>query len=251
MRIAQTAEEVEAAQRVRYRVFVEELGSDGPLVDHQARLERDEFDAYFDHLLLYDDARDDPDPRDRVVGVYRVLPSDRADRIGRFYSEAEYDLTALRNTGRKLLELGRSCLLPDYRGGIAMWHLWNALATYVSDNDIEVLFGVASFHGTDVQALAEPLALLHHRHLAPEDLRARAQPEHFQSMNLMPDDQIDRRRAMRLVPSLIKAYLRMGGFVGEGAFVDYAFNTVDVCLILDTAQMNQRQSTVYTRERSR
>lgn len=247
VRLARDAADIEAAQRLRYRVFVEELGSDGEMVDHEARLERDRFDAHFDHLLLFDAARDAPDPRDRVVGVYRLLPSDRLDRVGQYYSEDEYDLTVLRQSGRRLLELGRSCLLPDYRGGTAMWHLWNGLAGYVAENGIEVLFGVASFHGTDVAALSGPLSLLHHRHLAPEDLRVRAQPDHFQRMDLVAPDALDRRAAMLAVPALIKAYLRLGGFVGEGAYVDHAFNTVDVCLVLDTARMNATQRAIYSR----
>ena len=126
-----------------------------------------------------------------------------------------------------------------------MLHLWNGLARYVIERDLQILFGVASFHGTDIEALAEPLSLLHHRHLAPPDLRVRAQPEVFQSMDLIPEDQIDRRRAMLAVPALIKAYLRLGGFVGEGAFVDRTFNTVDVCLLLDIARMNERQRSLY------
>ena len=122
-----------------------------------------------------------------------------------------------------------------------MYHLWSGLAAYVAAHDIEILFGVASFHGTDVDALAAPLSLLHHRHLAPPELRVRAQPSAFQRMDLIADDALDRRQ----VPSLIKAYLRLGGFVGEGAFIDHAFNTTDVCLILDTALMNQRQARLY------
>jgi len=248
VRLARHAGEVEAAQRLRYRVFVQELGSDGPMVDHAARLERDRFDGEFDHLLLWDEARTEADPRDAVVGAYRLLPPEGFARVGRYYSEDEYDLSVLKASGRRLLELGRSCLLPEYRGGTAMWHLWNALAAYVTEREIEVLFGVASFHGTDVEALAEPLSLLHHRHLAPEPLRVRAQPGHLQRMDLLEEARIDRRRAMLAVPSLIKAYLRLGGFVGEGAFVDHAFNTVDVCLILDTALMNERQRAIYARE---
>ena len=133
----------------------------------------------FDHLLLIDPRRDAA-ALDDVVGVYRLLPSDRLARTGRFYSESEYDLTPLKATGRRLLELGRSCVHPDYRGGTAMFHLWNALADYVLERDIEVLFGVASFHGTDIAALAQPLSYLHHNHLAPPALRVRALPAHRQ-----------------------------------------------------------------------
>ena len=239
VRLAQTPCEVAAAQRLRYEVFVEELGGDGEMVDHAARLERDRFDPFFDHLLALDPAQDD-----KVVGVYRVLRQDQAQSAGQFYSEDEYDLSVLKASGRRLMELGRSCLHCDYRGGPAMFHLWQGLASYVQEHQIEVMFGVASFHGTDPQDLAEPLSLLHHRHLAPPDLRVRARE--FQPMDLIPEAALDRRSAMLAVPALIKAYLRLGGFVGEGAFVDHTFNTTDVCLVMDTARMNDRQKAMYT-----
>ncbi len=239
VKLANTEVELRAAQRLRYDVFVQELGGGGEMVDHEARLEKDRFDPYFDHMLAIDDSSGE------VIGVYRLLPGERAAELGQFYSEDEYDLTVLKQSGRKLLELGRSCVHPDYRGGTAMYHLWNGLAAYVTERDIEVLFGVASFHGTDVSKLAQPLSMLHHNHLAPLDLRVRAQPDVFQSMDLLAPDALDRRAAMVQVPSLIKAYLRLGGFVGEGAFIDHAFNTTDVCLILDTARMNERQRRIY------
>ena len=173
LRLAADEADLLAAQRLRYAVFVEELGGDGDLVDHAGRFERDTFDPHVDHLLLVDTRRDAA-ALDHVVGVYRLLTSDRAAALGRFYCDGEYDLTPLRASGRRLLELGRSCVHADYRGGTGMFLLWNALADYVLDHGVEVLFGVASFHGTDVQALAQPLAWLHHHHLAPEALRVRA-----------------------------------------------------------------------------
>jgi putative hemolysin len=170
---------------------------------------------------------------------------EKARDAGRFYSEGEYDLAPLLASGRRILELGRSCLHPDYRGGMAMHHLWAALAQYVAQHRIEVLFGVASFHGTDIAALSQPLSLLHHRHLAPPELRVRALDKSIQNMNLIDEAHLDRRAAMMQIPSLIKAYLRLGGCVGEGAYVDHAFNTVDVCLIMDTNQMSARQARIY------
>ncbi len=247
LKLAATPDDLRAAQRLRYAVFIEELGGDGPMVDHDARLEKDEFDPVFDHLLLIDNRRD-ADALDHVVGVYRLLRSDQAEKVGQFYTEAEYDLTPLKSSGRRLLELGRSCLHPEYRGGTAMYHLWNGLARYVMDHDIEVLFGVASFHGTDIKALEMALSYLHHYHLAPQDLRVRAQPDHFQRMDLLEKDALDRKAAMLATPALIKAYLRLGGYVGEGAFVDHAFNTTDVCLLVDTARMNAKNRARYTRD---
>lgn len=237
--MAQSDADLRAAQALRYDVFVREMGGGGALVDHIEGLEKDRFDPYFDHLLLFDDAVG------QVVGVYRMLRAEQAQAAGQFYSEDEYDLSPLRATGRKLLELGRSCVHVDYRGGTAMFHLWAGLADYVARHEVEIMFGVASFHGTDPQALAQPLSLLHHRHLAPTDLRVRALPPHAQDMNLMPEDQIDRRAAMVQIPALIKAYLRLGGVVGAGAYVDHAFNTTDVCLVMDTGQMSERQKRIY------
>lgn len=250
LRLARDDRDLRAAQRLRYEVFVEELGGDGPLVDHDARLERDEFDPVFDHLLLVDSRRDAASLQD-VVGVYRLLPSDRAVGFGRFYSESEYDLTPLKASGRKLLELGRSCVHPDHRGGSAMFLMWNALADYVLERDIEILFGTASFHGTDVAALRQPLAYLHHHHLAPPELRVAARPESFQAMDLVPLEAIDRRAAMAGTPPLIKAYLRLGGFVGQGAWIDRAFNTTDVCLVMDTANMSAKHRQFYVRKAGR
>lgn len=249
LRLAADARDLRAAQRLRYRVFVEELGGDGPLVDHAAGLERDAFDPLFDHLLLIDTRRDAA-ALDDCVGVYRLLPSDRVGS-GRFYSEGEYDLGPLRASGRRLLELGRSCVHADFRGGAAMFHLWNGLADYVLDRGIEVLFGVASFHGTDTPALAQPLSWLHHHHLAPEALRVRAIGPERQEMGLLPPEALDRRAAMLGTPALIKAYLRLGGFVGDGAWVDRAFNTTDVCLVMDTKAMSDRHRAFYVRKQGR
>ena len=250
VRLAQDARDLRAAQRLRYQVFVTELGASGPMVDHVNQLEQDEFDPFFDHLLLIDPAGN-PDLLTDVVGVYRLLPFDRMARAGRYYSENEYDLTALKSGGRRLLELGRSCVHPDHRGGTAMVLLWNALADYVLDRSIEVMFGVASFHGTDAKALAQPLSYLHHHHLAPADLRVSARPAHRLAMNLIPVDQLDRAAAMAGIPALIKAYLRLGGFVGDGAWVDHAFNTTDVCLLMDTENMSEKHRAYYIRKQAR
>ena len=239
VKIAETDADLRAAQALRYDVFVRELGGGGEMVNHEQGLEMDRFDPFFDHMLVTDNKAG------QVVGVYRLLRGEQAEKLGQFYSEDEYDLTVLKQSGRRLLELGRSCLHADYRGGMAMFHLWSGLADYVEEHQIEILFGVASFHGTEIGPLANALSMLHHNHLAPEDLRVRAQPAHFQSMDLVAKAELDRRQAMLDTPALIKAYLRLGGFVGEGAYIDHAFNTTDVCLVLDTARMNERQRKIY------
>lgn len=237
VRLAQSESDLRAAERLRYRVFVEELGGDGPLVDHTGRFERDAFDPFYEHLVLVDTRRSDRN-LEHVVGVYRLMSGTQAIECGQFYTESEYDLGVLHDTGRSLLELGRSCLDAEHRRGIGLHLLWSSVAEYVRAHEIEILFGVASLHGTDIAALSLPLSHLHNAFLAPPALRVRAVEAAFQPMDLIAPESIDRVAAMRAVPPLIKAYLRLGGFVGEGAFVDHAFNTTDVCLVMDTARMN-------------
>jgi len=238
--LAQSDADVRAAQRLRYDVFVEELGAGGADVDHNARLEQDAFDAHSDHLLLRQDETGD------VVGVYRVLRQDQADAAGGFYSESEFDVSPLKASGRTLLELGRSCLRGDVRGTSAMFHLWTGLSQYVSFYGAEVLFGVASFKGTNPATCAAPLTLLARQHLAPQDLRPRATP--YQEMDLVDGNTLDRRAAMIALPPLIKAYLRLGGMVGAGAFIDHAFDCIDVCMVMDTEALNARYARHYLGE---
>jgi L-ornithine Nalpha-acyltransferase len=247
LRLATSDLDVRGAQRLRYRVFVQELGAGGDMVDHDARLEQDALDAHFDHLILVDPAID-PDTLDHVVGVYRLLPCDRAAAIGRFYCDDEYDLAPLRAAGRRLVELGRSCVHPDHRRGAAMLLLWNGLAEYVIARGIEVMFGVASFPGADPAPHLQALAWLHHHHLAPPALRVRALPDGFFPMDGLGREGLDRKAALAAMPPLIRAYLRLGGMVGEGAWIDRKFNTTDVCLMIDTAAMSGRHHDFYTRK---
>ena len=250
VRLARDDRDLRAAQRLRYEVFVQELGARGPGVDHQARLERDRFDPHFDHLLLIDPRRD-PDTLQDVVGAYRLLPPERVAAADGYYSEAEFDLSELKSSGRRLVELGRSCVHRDMRGGAGMFLLWNGLAEYVLERGIEVMFGAASFHGTDAAALAMPLSYLHHFHRAPEGLRVRAWPEHRVEMDILPLDQVTKTDAMAGIPALIKAYLRLGGHVSDGAWLDEDFNTIDLCLVMDTTRMSVKHRDFYIRKKAR
>ena len=235
-RLATSEADLHAAQRLRYEVFVEEMGAEASAEDHAARRERDRFDAHFDHLLLFDGPR--------VVGAYRLMRSDMAQKGIGFYSAAEFDLSKLQ--GQHALELGRSCVAKAYRGGVGLHLLWDALGDYVMHHDITILFGVASFHGTQIPPLKQALTYLHHKSLAPEDLRVRSKA--YVSLDQMAWEAVDQRAAVKDIPPLIRAYLRLGGFVGDGAFIDHGFNTVDVCLIMDTARMVRRYKDYYSKE---
>lgn len=249
VKLAETEEERAAAQRLRYRVFVEEMGAGATPEQRAARREWDAFDPFFDHLILLT-TEPVADPLDRVVGVYRLMTR-RAAREGiGFYGAAEYDLGVLEASPRESVELGRTCVAAAHRGGPALHLMWNALAEYVLARDIEILFGAASFAGVDPAPYAEALSLLHHRHLAPPELRVRARSARRVEMDLVPAAAIDAARALRAAPPLIKAYLRLGGVVGDGAWRDDAFNTIDVCLVMDTARMKAQRRAFYERNRS-
>lgn len=235
---AQSSDDVMAVQRLRFDVFGREMGANGTGIDHAQRVESDHFDAFADHLLLRDLARSDPD---QVIGTYRLLRADQAVSAGGFYSEREFDLSPLIAGRRDVLELSRSCIHKDYRGGLGLMHLWQALAAYVEEHNIAYLFGVASFAGTNLVSHDNSLKLLHKNHLAPRDIRPVVKGGKKYDPEQILDRDIDQRAAMVSMPSLIKAYLRMGGVIGSGAYIDDDFQTVDVCMILETAQLTARQ----------
>ncbi len=244
-RLARTAEDVDAAQALRYRVFYEEMAAVPSAETVARRRDFDAFDAVCDHLLVINDDR--PDLPGRVVGTYRLLRRSVADRYDGFYSAAEYDLAPLLRTAGEILELGRSCVEVDSRNRPTMQLMWQAIAAYVFQHDITVMFGCASLPGAipDRQRLA--LSYLRHFHLAPEALRPRALPERYVDMDLMPKDEIDVRQALGNLPPLIKGYLRLGGFVGDGAVVDEQFNTTDVCVVVKTDLVTDKYFKHYER----
>lgn len=249
VKLAETGDDVAAAQRLRYRVFVEEMGATPSPADAGRRRETDRFDPYFEHLLLIDNESDDPEIEHGVVGVYRLMRGARARQGIGFYGAGEYDLTLLEKAPREILELGRSCVDANYRGGAGMHLLWTGLGQYVGEHDVGIMFGVASFHGNDPSPLAQALSYLYHNHLAPADLRVTAIAGSRARMDILPPGDVDKAEAMRQIPALIKAYIRLGGFVGDGAYIDRDFNTIDVCLLMDTSRMVNRYRKFYTRQR--
>jgi putative hemolysin len=255
VRLAGTAAEIDAAQALRYRVFFEEMSARATAEVAQARRDRDSFDEYCDHLLVIDHKRGSGP--EAVVGTYRLLRRSVAMRQGGFYTATEFDIAPLIAHPGEILELGRSCVEAAYRNRPTMQLLWRGIASYVFRHDITLMFGCASLPGTDPQALAVPLSYLHHYHVAPPPLRARALPDRYVDMNLLPPAevdtdvavaQLDARAAIAALPPLIKGYLRLGGLVGEGAVVDHQFNTTDVCIIVVTDRVTDKYFNHYQRQ---
>lgn len=246
IRLAETPEEVEAAQALRYRVFYEAMAAKPTAGMAAVRRDFDSFDEYCDHLLVFDGARGDGSGA--VVGTYRMMLRASAARRGQFYTADEYDIGRLLAHEGEILELGRSCIDEAYRTGATMQLLWRGIAEYVLAHDVELLFGCASLPGIEPGKLALPLAYLYHHHLAPPAYRPWALPHRYVAMNLIPPEAISERRALQMLPPLIKGYLRLGSFVGEGAVVDYDFGTTDVCVVVKTEWVTDRYYRHYTRE---
>ena len=214
-----------------------------PLPDMAARRrDFDKFDTLCDHLVVLDHkGGDGPE----VVGTYRVLRREHAARTGGFYSASEYDISRLIAHRGTLMELGRSCVDARYRDRATMQLLWRGISAYVNAHGVDIMFGCASLPGIDPEKLKTQLSYLYHYHLAPEELRTTALPDRFTEMNLLPKEAIDPRRTLASLPPLLKGYLRVGGFVGNGAVIDHQFNTTDVCIIVKTDLIADRYTRHY------
>lgn len=247
LRIARTADELDAAQALRYRVFYEELGAHPDEAAARTGRDSDRYDAVADHLLVVDhDLGDGPDA---VVGTYRLIRREAAQTVGRFYSADEYDISLIERFPGRVLELGRSCVDASYRGRAAMQLLWRGIAAYIFAHNIDLMFGCASLPGTDVDALAAELTYLHAHHLAPPDIRMKALPSRYVDMQRMDPAEIDARQVLVSLPPLIKGYLRLGGFVGDGAVVDTQFNTTDVAIVVQSDLVTGKYYRHFERDR--
>lgn len=245
VRIAATEEERDAAQALRYRVFYEEMGARPDSRTARLRRDVDEFDEYADHLLVIDHAISSG--ARGVVGTYRLMQGDAAKKLGRFYTSSEYDISPLTDFPGRLLEVGRSCVDQNYRGRAAMQLLWRGIASYIFLHRIDVLFGCASLPGTDPDALSDELTYLYQNHLAPPALRVRAVPERRVEMLRSDPQLLDHRRTLARLPPLIKGYLRLGGYIGDGAVIDEQFNTIDVAVLVKSELLADKYYRHYER----
>lgn len=241
VRLASTPAEIEEAQRLRYKVFYEEYGAKASSKTQKQKKDCDDFDEITDHLIVLNEEQE-------IVGTYRLLRQAVAEKHGRFYSDNEYDIKNLINSKQSLLELGRSCVLAEYRTQPVLNILWQGIADYITDHKIDLLFGCASFRGTDVKSIEKQLSYLHHFHSTEPNISPVALPEHYVDMNIIAKEELDERRVFVSLPPLIKGYLRLGATIGEGAVIDRQFNTIDVCIVVQTSLMTERYRKHYERK---
>ena len=230
--LARSEAEVVEAQRLRYRVFAEEMGARLP--DTALGVDRDSFDPWCEHLLVTDE-----DPGE-VLGTYRILTGAAAKRIGGFYSEQEFDLARLDHLRERAVEIGRSCVHPEHRTGAVIALLWSGLADYMRRTGYEYILGCASMSMRDGgHGAAAAYARLCVSHLSPAEYRV------FPRCPL-PLDQLD-VAAPPAIPPLIKAYLRVGAYVcGEPAW-DPDFNTADLLMLLPLSRVDGRYAKHFMR----
>lgn len=247
VRLATSQEEVEAAQRLRYKVFYEEMNAIPTAEMEKERRDINDFDTVADILIVLDEDRAGDDI-DKIIGTYRLLRQDVAEKHGHFYTSDEFDISPLIKCGAELLELGRSCVLEPYRTRPVLQKMWGGIADYVAEHNIGLMFGCASFPGTDVEALSRELAYLHHYHLASHDLCPRALDDVYVNMNRHKIEELDAKRVFASLPPLIKGYLRLGASVGDGAYVDKQWNSVDVCIVLPTHLVAEKYFKHYQRK---
>jgi putative hemolysin len=231
--LARSQNELEAAQRIRFKVFAEEMGAKLPSA--HLGLDIDRFDKYCDHLLVRDHSNE------KVVGTYRILPPEQAVKAGGYYSETEFDLSRLANLRDRMVEVGRSCVHEDYRDGATITQLWSGLADYITKNNHEYLIGCASISmGDGGHYAASVYNKIHKLHAAPAEYRV------FPHCRL-PLESLN-HNLDAIVPPLIKGYLRLGAYIaGEPAW-DPDFNCADVFILMPVSRMNARYAKHFMRQ---
>jgi putative hemolysin len=244
VRLARGKKEIRKAQRLRYDVFYKEGGAiPGPRVAFTRR-DVDRFDPFCDHLIVVDHAWKTRfgKTKSKIVGVYRLLRGDMAEKAGGFYSSGEYDLAPLleRHRGKRILELGRSCVRASHRSKRTIELLWRGLLAYVHAHRIDVMIGCASFPGASPFAHAQALSFLAHYARAEGEWEVRARSDLYRPMAMVSRDSLDADKARDALSPLIKGYLRLGARFGDGAVVDVDFNTTDVFVVMPVRDIGAR-----------
>lgn len=242
--IARTKQEIHSAQAVRYHVFYREMDARADTRNRLSGRDFDDWDAVCDHLLIVDEIAGS----EKVVGTCRLLRGSVAGaRSSGFYSQSEFDIETLikRHVGLEFLEIGRSCILEEWRNKRTIELLWHGIWAYALRHRTDVMFGCASFTGADPARHTAQLSFLYHFAAPEPEWDVRARPDRAARLNLVPKDCLEPKRVLASLPPLIKGYLRLGAWTGRDAVADRQFNTTDVLIILPVARLNPRYVNYY------
>lgn len=250
VRLAQNKDEILQAQSLRYHVFFELMGA---VANQQNEIEKrdfDRFDDICDHLLVIDKTK----AADRnVVGNYRLLRSGIDVEPDFFYSHSEYDLSPLMKIAKErkmlsLMELGRSCVHPEYRNNAGVIQLlWRGITVYSLMHHVDLMFGCASFSGIDQDILKSSLSYLYHKRLSPVEWRVKARDHLYAQMDYIDITPENEHQILSSMPPLIKGYLRLGAWIGDGAVIDNQFTTTDVFITLPVSNIPKRYINFFSR----
>ena len=247
VRLAENSLEIDAAQALRYKVFYEEMKANANAKQNKLRRDIDDFDHHFDHILVFDNNIKGT-VNGKVIGTYRLNRGKQYNEEKLFYTSNEYNINSLINYKGNILELGRSCVAKNYRTGSTMQLLWSFIAQYVVKYNIEIMFGCASFPGINVSTHKPALSYMYKKYLAPKSLRPVAIQGRYINMEDKSAFDANFRNFITSIPPLIKGYIRLGAFVGDGAVIDHDFNTIDVCIVLPTEKIASRYMEHYERK---
>ena len=245
IKLADTNSELKKSQALRYSIFYKEKKAKPNFLKKIIRLDYDKIDKFADHLIVIDKKR--KGIKNKIVGTYRLIRGDVALSFGGFYTSSEFDLTNILNLyqHKQILELGRSCVHKDYRNGTIMNLLWKAIAEYIKLYDIKILLGCASFYGTNVMKYTSELSYLRKNFSLPDELSVKSLDPKIYPAYTEINSNINNLRTFVKLPPLIKGYLRIGGKVSHDFFVDYKFNTIDLCVIVNTNNIDEKYKKKY------
>lgn len=232
VRLAQSEAEIHAAQNLRYEVLFKESGGRVTRDMLNTEREEDEWDQIAYHVVVTDKRLDN-----KVVGTIRLVSNTALEKNQAFYTEHAFDLSALFAAYAKTLELSRACVSSEGRGGAILMLLWKFTMQFIEQNNYDVLFGCASFKGTEYSEHTEILSYLYDKHLASDELMPIAKPE-VQSIAIedflkTPGKGKDRGK----VPTMLRGYLKVGAKISDHAIIDPIFNTTFVVIYVDVKRM--------------
>lgn len=248
VRLTKNKEERKQVRQLRYRVFVEEEGAIPTEEQKSLGEEYDSYDRYAEYMGVF--------YQGKLVGTYRIITRETAEKMGGFYTETEYNLEKIKKVNGNIAEMSRACVDAEFReNGLVMRMLWLGLGDYILKRRIKLMFGVASYVGRKPAEFAQSISYLYYNHLSPLSLRATVKTDLMEEngvnpklsrMNILPKVFVDEADARAEMTPLIKGYLRLGATFGKGVFIDAPFNTCDVFVLMQTKNISAAYQKHFT-----